>query len=414
MASPLFGLADKRQERAFWTVFSGFGLDALNIQIYAFVLPVLLAAWGISHAQGGLLATAALVGSAFGGWGVGILADRFGRVHMMKLTILWFSIATCICGLTNTFEQMLLARFVQGLGFGGELAVCAVFLGEVAPAHARARLVGLAQSGWSLGWSAAAVISLAVLSKFQYEHAWRLMFFVGLIPAAIIYIFRSKLSEPEIFVSARGSDHQRLSWRAIFSDGTWRATAKGSLLAIGVHGGYWGIATWWPAMLLSERGLTLIGSGPYLAALIAGSFVGYVVGACLADKVGRRLTLASFALSGILLVLVYSQLPVSNMPFLLLSFPLGFVATGMYGTIGSTLVELFPTALRGAGMGFCYNCGRGVAGFSPAVIGWAAATFGVGNAIALFVVVAYGMVLLAVLLLSETRGKELGAQHQSS
>ncbi|MEC5398577.1 MFS transporter [Uliginosibacterium sp. H1] len=388
-------------------MYGGIAVDALSIQVYAFVLPVLMALWGLSHAQGGMLATAVLVGSALGGWSAGYFADRFGRVRVMKLTVLWFAAASCLCGLASNFEQLFAARVLQGIGLGGELAVCAVFLGEVASARSRGRLVGLAQSGWSLGWAIAAAASSVMLSLLPHEQAWRLLFFVGLLPAAAIYLLRGRLVEPAMFRAPQ----TKLRWTAIFSGRNLAATMKGTVLAIGVHGGYWGIATWWPSVLLAERGLTLVGSLPYLAALIAGSFLGYVAGACLGDRAGRRITLGLFAFSGIVLVLVYAQLPLASMSFLLLSLPLGFVTTGMYGIIGSTLAELFPTEARGAGHGFCYNCGRGLAGFSPAVIGWAATTFGVTNAIALFAVVAYGMVIAAALLLSETKGKDLRTLH---
>ena len=396
-------ILDKKSGRAFWTVFGGFALDAIDIQIYAFALPVLLSVWHLSHAEAGLLATATLVSSAFGGWIAGLLADRFGRVRIMKLTILWFAVATCLCGLAGNIEQLFIARILQGLGFGGELAVGAVFIGEMAPALFRGRMVGFAQSGWAVGWGIAAAASLLLLSLLPQEQGWRVIFFIGLIPAVLVFIFRSRLAESNTFKKSQHSTR----WNTIFTKPFLGSTIKGSLLATGMHGGYWAIATWWPAMLLSERGLSLVSSGPYLAALIIGSFFGYAAGACLGDLVGRRATLLCFAISGIALTLTYSQLPVSNAPFLLLSFPLGFVATGMFGIISSILVELFPTELRGSGLGFCYNLGRGIAGLAPALIGGSAASLGVGNAIAMFVAIAYGLVLITTVFLLETRGTEL-------
>lgn len=394
---------DKNSRRAFWTVFSGFALDAIDIQIYAFALPVLLSVWSLSHTEAGLLATATLVSSAFGGWIAGLLADRYGRVRIMKLTILWFAIATCFCGLANNVEQLFIARILQGLGFGGELSVGAVFVGEMAPALFRGRMVGFAQSGWAVGWGIATACSLMILSYFPQELGWRVIFFIGLLPAILVFFFRCKLVESGAFRKSQDSTR----WHAIFSGPFLGSTFKGSLLATGMHGGYWAIATWWPAMLLSERGLSLVSSGPYLAALIAGSFFGYAAGAYLGDWVGRKATLRCFALGGIVLTFTYSQLPVSDLHFLMLSFPLGFVATGMFGIISSILVELYPTELRGSGLGFCYNLGRAVAGLSPALIGGSAVMLGIGNAIAIFVAIAYGLVFLTTLFLLETRGSEL-------
>jgi MFS family permease len=401
---------DRDGRRAFWTSFSGFTLDAMDIQLYAFVLPVLLAVWSVSHGEAGLLATVALVSSAAGGWIAGLLADRFGRVRMLKITILWFAIASCLCGLANDFHQLLLARALQGLGFGGELAAGAVFVAEIATPQIRGRIVGMVQSGWAVGWALAAVISALLLSVLPPELGWRVTFFVGLIPAVMIFAFRRRLKEPDAFLEAT----RRSSWRAIFSGPMRTTTMKGCLLATGMHGGYWAIATWWPAMLHSERGLSTLDSSPYVAALIMGSFLGYVVGSWFSDSVGRKATLTTFAVSGIVLALGYAELSISDTALLMVSLPLGFIATGMFSVIGPLLTELYPTELRGSGLGFCYNFGRGLAGTTPALIGSSAQTLGISHAIGLCVACAYGLVLLAAILLPETRGRELKSLSEMS
>jgi len=82
--------------------------------------PTLIAAWGMSKGEAGLIATASLILSAVGGWLAGILADKFGRVRVLQITIVWFSLFTFLSGFTNSFEQLLVTRALQGLGFGGE------------------------------------------------------------------------------------------------------------------------------------------------------------------------------------------------------------------------------------------------------------------------------------------------------
>uniref|UniRef100_UPI002C5FD8AB MFS transporter n=1 Tax=Povalibacter sp. TaxID=1962978 RepID=UPI002C5FD8AB len=361
MSPAWYRTLDTDARRAFWTTFSGFSLDAMDIQLYAFVLPVLLTAWGLTHVEAGLLATVALTSSALGGWLAGVLADRVGRVAMLKITILWFAVATCLCGLAGDFHQMLIARALQGLGFGGELAVGAVFVAEVAAPQIRGRMVGMAQSGWAVGWGLAVVISTIVLSVLPPDLGWRITFVVGFLPALAVFFFRRRLQEPAAFRSIT----RRVPWHSIFAGPTLAMTAKGSLLAIGMHGGYWAIATWWPAMLRAERGLSIVDSSGYLAAIIAGSFLGYAFGSWLSDRAGRRVTLMAFAIGGIVLALSYAGLTISNVTLLLLSVPLGFIATGMFSVIGPVLTELYPTELRGSGLGFCYNLGRGVAGVTP-------------------------------------------------
>jgi MFS family permease len=394
---------DSDARRAFWSAFTGFSLDAMDIQLYAFVLPALLGLWKLSHAQAGLAATVALVSSAAGGWVSGLLADRFGRVRMLRITVLWFAICTCLCGFAADFEQLLGARALQGLGFGGELTIAAVFVGEIATPHIRGRMVGMVQSGWAVGWGLAAAVSAVLLSWLPPELGWRVTFGVGLVPAILIFLFRGRLKEPDAFLRST----QRAPWHAIFSAPVLSSTAKACALATGMHGGYWTIATWWPLILSAEHGLSVVGSGPYLATLIGGSFCGYAVGSWLGDTVGRRTTLASFAVGGIVLALTCARVAVSNMTLLLMSFPIGFVATGMFCMIGPLLTELYPTELRGSGAGFCYNFGRGIAGILPLAVGQSAERLGVSHALGLFVAAAYGLVLLAAVMLPETQGREL-------
>lgn len=394
---------DKDNRRSFWTVFCGFSVDSLDIQLYAFVLPVLLTFWGLSHSEAGLLGAATLVSSALGGWIAGILADRYGRLKVLKLTILWFAISTCLCGLAADFHQLLIARILQGLGFGGELAVGAVFIAEAAAAQFRGRMVGMAQSGWAVGWGLAAIISAMTLTLLPTEFGWRVTFIVGVLPAIVIFIYRLRLNESKAFIRSSGKP----SWRAILSGPYLKSTILGSLLAAGMHSGYWAIATWWPAMLESEHGLSTLESRLYLAVLVTGSFFGYVAGSWLGDKVGRRATLIAFALAGIGVVLAYSGLALFSTALLLISFPLGFVATGMFGVISSVLTEIFPTELRASGLGFCYNFGRGLAGLAPAAVGAMADNLGITAAIVAYVICAYGLVMLVALFLPETKGLEL-------
>ena len=100
----------------------------MDVQLYAVVMPTLIALWGLSQTQAGTLATSALISSSVGGWLAGILADRFGRVAVLRVTIVWFSFFTFLSGLTKSFEQLLVTRTLQGLGFGGEWAAGAVLM----------------------------------------------------------------------------------------------------------------------------------------------------------------------------------------------------------------------------------------------------------------------------------------------
>jgi MFS family permease len=145
----------------------------------------------------------------------------------------------------------------------------------------------------------------------------------------------------------------------------------------------------------------------YFGVIVAGSLFGYMAGAWLGDSAGRKATLGGFAVGGALTVLASTTLPVGDTVLLALSFPLGFFALGMFSAIGPVLTELFPTPVRGAGLGFCYNVGRGLAGVTPVLIGFKVEKTSLAHAIGAYATSAYVLVLLATALLPETRGRDL-------
>ena len=394
---------DRNGRRTFWACFGGYALDALDVQIYSFVVPVLTKLWGMTNTQAGLLATVTLILSALGGWMAGLLADRVGRVRTLQITVAWFALFTFLSGFTDSFGQLLVTRGLQGLGFGGEWAAGSVLMGEVIAARHRGRAVGVVQSSWSVGWGVAAVLATASFSALPQAYAWRVLFFIGLLPAFAVFAIRRVVPEPEVFKQATA----RPPMLAIFSPPFLSVTLRGCLLALGAQGGYYAITTWLPTFLRSERHLSVLGSGSYLGVIIAGSFCGYVASAYLNDALGRRKTFLLFAVGSLVIVLGYTQLAVSNGLMLALGFPLGFFASGIFSGMGALFTELFPTELRGSGQGFCYNSGRGLAAFFPGLVGAASATLPLGQAIGLFAGSAYGLVILAALTLPETRGREL-------
>src|ERR1035438_6023702 len=109
-----------RERRTLQACFLGWALDAMDVQIYALVMPTLIMLWSLSKGQAGMIGTSALLVSSLGGWLAGILADRFGRARVLRLTIVWFAAFTLLSGFTNSYGQLILTRGLQGLGFGGE------------------------------------------------------------------------------------------------------------------------------------------------------------------------------------------------------------------------------------------------------------------------------------------------------
>jgi MFS family permease len=245
-----------RERSTLLATFGGWALDGMDVMVYSFVIPSLIAAWHISEGEAGLLGT--LLISAVGGWVAGLLADRFGRARVLRITIMWFAAATFLSGFTNSFWQLLVTRGLQGLGFGGEWAVGSVLMGETIRAQHRGKAVGTVQGGWAVGWGVAAIFYIVLFLALPAAIAWRAIFWIGILPAGLVFYIRRYVPEPEVFrktrqvVATSGERH----FLQIFSPALARITALTSLMAIGVQGGYYAITTWLPTYLKTTHGLS--------------------------------------------------------------------------------------------------------------------------------------------------------------
>lgn len=396
------------ERRTFWACLSGWSLDSLDVNMFSLVIPTLIASWHVSHIEAGLIGSITLVGSALGGWLGGALADRTGRVRALQVTILWFAVATFASAFTQSFEQLLAVKALQGLGFGAEWATGVVLMAEVIRPEYRGRALGAVQSGWPIGWGASVLLYAATFSLFSPDLAWRVMFAFGLLPALLVLYLRRSVPEPARVSSAlpRPSFGQALF--GIFRPATLRITLVGILFGFGAHGGYQALFTWLPTFLKTERHLSIVGTGSYLGVIIVAYWLGCVTAGQLLDRLGRRRAVSLFAVGCIAITIIYLLLPIGPTTMLFLGFPLGFCTAGIPASMGTIFTELYPEDIRGAGAGFCYNAGRIFAAGLPAVVGWMSDTMPLSTAIGIDASLGYSLVLVAVLLLPETRNSSIG------
>jgi MFS family permease len=409
-----------RAKHAFWASAIGWALDAFDYQVFSFMLTAVAAAFALSQAQAGLIATSTLIVSAVGGVMAGMLADQIGRVRTLMVTVAVYSVFTFLSGVSQSYEQLLVFRSLQGLGFGGEWAAGAILVAEIANPAQRGRVLGAIQSAWAVGWGLAAIAYTVVFSLVSPDLGWRILFWLGIIPALLIVYVRSFVHEPEVFVETRQARQSRSEAAVaagatrnplvqIFAPDLLPRTLAASLLALGAQGGYYAIFTWLPTFLKTERQLSVVGTGGYTAVVIVGSFIGYIVSGYLNDWLGRRPAFALYAICSAVLILLYTNIPQgANELLLVLGVPLGFFASGIFSGFGSYLAELFPSRARGAGQGFCYNFGRAAGALFPTGIGFLSTAIGLAGAIG-FGAVGYALCLVALLFLPETRGKQLVA-----
>jgi MFS family permease len=394
-----------RGRRAFTGAFGGWGLDSYDFQVLPLGLVAITAYFGISDGQAGLLTTVTLVMSALGGMLAGVLADRIGRTRTLVITVLMYAVFTVLCGFAPNYETLLVLRGLQGIGFGGEWATGAILVAEYASARHRGRTLGFIQSAWAVGWGLAVLSYTLIFSIFDDDTAWRVLFWTGALPALLVLYLRRQVSDAPI--AERRVRNGGAPLRAIFGRDLLRITIFTSLLGTGVQGGYYSLTAWLPTYLKTERELSVVGTGGYLFFLISGAFLGYLTGGYVSDWLGRRKAFAVFAIASAALLVAYTQIPAgANTLVLVLGFPLGFCASGIFSGFGSYFAELFPTPVRGTGQGFTYNLGRALGAFFPTVVGFLSEVMGLGGAM-LFGAVGYALAIVALLGLPETRGREL-------
>ncbi|WP_233281949.1 MFS transporter [Pseudomonas mangiferae] len=396
-----------QERKTFWACFSGWALDTYDAQMFSFLLPALMAVWQISKGEAGVLGTAALLSASLGGWIAGILSDRYGRVRILIFTICWFTAFGVLAGFTNSFHQMLVVRTLQGLGFGGEWAVGAALMAEIVRPQHRGKALGFVQSGFSLGWALAAVVMTGLLTWLPQELAWRVAFWVGVIPAGFVLFIRRHVKDPEIYKKATAQAEEKASILSAFRPAVVRLTLLGALLVTGLQAAAYTIMAWLPTLMTQERGLK---PGPVVVTMLimcAGAFVGFVITAWLADRYGRRPALLLFSIGAWIFTVIYMLVPMNSTLLMLMAFPVGAFATGIFAVLGPFLSELFPTHVRTTCMGFSYNLGKSLGALSIAGVGVLSERIGLAQSIGTFCLVAYALSVTAVLLLPETRGVRL-------
>jgi MFS family permease len=389
--------------------FGGWSLDAFDVQMYSFVIPTVIGIWGLSRGEAGLIGTVTLLVSSFGGWFSGTLADRFGRVKMLQITILWYSIFTFLCAFAQNFEQLFILRALHGFGFGGEWAAGAVLMGEVIRDKYRGRGVGLVQTGWAVGWGASALVYTAVYWMLPESLAWRVLFGIGLVPAVFVFWIRRHIDEPEIF-RTRQKERAPVGFSHLFSAfrGVHLATTiKVSLMVAGAQGSGYAIGIWMPTYLRTVRHLSATSTGGFLLVQIFGALCGFLLGSFLSDEIGRKWTFLWSAILSFVFILLYMFVPMGNSALLLAGIPLNIVLLMKFPPMGPFMTELFPTEVRGNAQGFCYNSGRAIGSFFPTMVGYVSQSLDLGTTIALFSAIASGLMIVMLMLLPETRGRNL-------
>jgi len=399
---PWWKTINKTQWYALLAAMMGWALDAFDVLLYVFALTTIMKEWNLTATQAGFLASVTLFASSFGGIVFGVIADRIGRKNALMATVLIFSIMSGVSGLTQNIWQLAIARTLLGLGMGGEWASGALLVSETWPPEHRGKAIGIMQGGWAIGYILAAIVAGTILPWL----GWRVLFFIGIIPALFTVWVRTKVEEPEIWVKSHEKKKEPFSLTQIFRPDLIRYTVCCTIIASFVMFGYWGLFTWLPGFLSSSAdkggaGLSIVKSSLWIIPTMVGAFFGYITFGFIADKFGRRPTFAAFLLICAVLVYIYGNTRDATLLMILGPF-VGFFGSGYFSAFGAFISELYPTRARGAGLGFTYNVGRMASAAAPTTVGFAATKYGVGAALTI-TAIAFFIGAISIFLVPETK-----------
>jgi MFS family permease len=415
------------QIRGFWAAWGGWALDGMDSFIYSLVLAPtlteLLPRSGIPATPGNIGYYGSVLFALFLiGWGLSMLwgpvADRFGRVPTLTLTILCYSLFTLLCGVATNVWQLAIFRLLAGIGIGGEWFIGATFVAEEWPEDRRKAGAGYMHTGYYFGFFLAALANYIVGARY----GWRWMFVVGGTPALLVTFIRYGVSESAAWRKRVGEQRRPRMTEAfgkIFAPPYARKTILNSLYLLVSIIGLWARSVYVPTSVREialREGFTgadaarLASYGTMV--LSAGTILGCLVLPRLAESFGRRTTLGAY------FVLMFFSISIgfgyvfflanALAPFFVVLFFLGLGGAN-FAMYTLWLPEQYPTDCRASAFAFATSAGRFVGAGITFLVGAGVAYFHtIGTPVAL-TSIAFVIGLLLLPFGEETRGKSLPA-----
>ncbi len=370
----------------------------------------------------GYATTSMIVGWATGGIIFGMLSDKWGRVKTMVATLLVYSGFTGLSGFAQSWQDFTVYRFLVGLGVGGMFGAATTLVAESVPGHFRSVALGSLQALSATGNILGSLISLQIppgAEHFLGNFAgWRVLFFVGILPSILVVPILFVLREPAAWKKAKaeaalGRGHKNVgSPRELFREPRWRRnTLVGLMLGLSGMIGLWGIGFFSPELISTAlKGApqatidTVRGWGTALQDV--GAFLGMFTFTMVASYMSRRIAFfGSFLLCLVVTMFVFNSLNTATDAYWMLPI-MGFAQLAVFAGYSIYFPELFPTRLRGTGVGFCYNTVRYLAAPAPMLLGYLSTVLSFRTAaVAMSSIYLLGMI--ALIWAPETKGQPL-------
>lgn len=425
-AAPADHRLTPNQIRGFWAAWAGWTLDGMDSFIYALVLTPamrdLLPASGIAPTAantgyyGGILFALFLVG-----WGCAFLwgpvADRYGRVRTLMLTILIYSLFTFLGCVATGIRQLAAFRFLAGMGIGGEWTLGGVLVAEEWPESRRRAGAAYMHTGYYFGTFLAAALNYTVGA----HYGWRAMFAAGGLPALLVAFIRFGVAEPERWkqhaFSAGRTRSARAAFAALFSVAYRRRTWLNTVYLLVSMIGLWAGSVYVPGAVtqIAERqgygaaAAARFASGATML-LSAGTILGCLLVPWLAARFGRRAALGFFyALMAVFIAAGFGYvfyLPAALLPFIVCLFFLG-IGGASFCVFTLWLPEQYPTECRASAFAFATSSGRFLAAGATFVVGAGVASYGSIGVPVAWTAAAFAAGLLLLPFGEETKDKPL-------
>lgn len=370
------------------------------------------------------VAVGTAIGATLLGWAVGgtigsIMADRIGRKKMLMVSIAGYSALTALTALSPSWTMMIALRFFTGMFLGTEWSTGTALVAETWPDRARAKALGVMQSGYGFGFFLAAGLWLWIQPNWGPE-AWRLMFLIGVLPAFFVLYIRRKVPESKLWLEAvqvpaqdqTTAANKESGLKSLFGDAEVLKRAIATLVmaavTVSVFYGISGLMGPYIGSLAAKEGLTA-GSWASISALVynGGAIIGYISAGFIADWIGRKPYMLVTFIGAICAGAIQTYVPETLTWSLVSVFILGMFTLGAFSWMPIYLPELFKTKIRSTASGIVFNVARLVSFPLPILTAFLFSTLGGYHMTVLSMTLLYVVSIFALWFLPETRGKPL-------
>ena len=334
--------------------FLGWTLDAFDFFILVFVLPSVARDFGKSIPDLALTITVTLAFRPVGALIFGLLADRYGRRLPLMIDLVFYSVVEVLSGLAPNYTTFLVLRALFGIGMGGEWGIGASLAMEKVPPRWRGVLSGFLQEGYATGYLLAACCYFFVFPRW----GWRPMFFIGGLPALLALFVRFRVKESKVWEKTKAQSWTHLG-RGIAAQ--WRLFLYLVALMTAMVGVAHGTQDMYPTFLKVERGFSAQTVAKIAVVYNVGALIGGIAFGFVSDRYGRRFTIVTSLLLGVLILPLWAYAPTAA-GLVTGAFLLQLMVQGAWGVIPAHITEISPDSVRGFLPGFAYQCGVLLAG----------------------------------------------------